>query len=173
MAQFETLSAYLGRLIIGETLALIVLWSLIAWLFRKPIARRANLRKWQYLWTSLSFIGILSFTLRMELNGNDPIPWVLNAKFWSEALEVNANWALNVLLFVPSAFILVVIGRRPWPVLLGLVGLSATIESIQQLSLIGVADPGDWVANSLGAAVGVFLAEIVILTNIMRTKKRS
>lgn len=169
MAQFETLSAYLGRLLTVDTLTLLAFWSLLAFVLRKRVRKLSSLSSIEYFWVSLSLVGILAFTLRIwDYSGNDPIPWPLNLELWSQALHIDANWILNAILFAPAAFILVFIGKNPWKAALILSALSALIETTQQLSMRGISDPSDWCANTVGTLVGVFVAELLLLTNITK-----
>jgi VanZ family protein len=69
----------------------------------------------------------------------------------------------NVALFLPPACFAALASRRPlWTFAAG-VGLSAAVETAQAVVTgIGRAcDTGDWVMNTVGAAVGVLLAVLV------------
>ncbi|MFM6980548.1 MAG: VanZ family protein [Micrococcales bacterium] len=158
MPELETLAAYLGRLIDLETLGMLMVWGALGFLLRRPLGRISKLKGWKLFWTAGTTIVILAFTLRLfNLDGSDPVPWPLNWLGWSQSLTIGANWFLNLLLFVPAAFVLVLVGKKPSWVFVGLVLLSAFIETIQQLTWSGVADPADFVANSFGAAFGILL----------------
>lgn len=67
----------------------------------------------------------------------------------------SSQFLLNVALFVPAGVAWTWLTRRPARTLLGLVGLSMLIESLQAVSALGAADIGDVVANTVGAAIGV------------------
>lgn len=154
----DSLSAYLGRLIDIETLTMLLLWSALGIVLLKPIGKLSKLKGWQLLLVIGSIALILAFTLRLfNLDGSDPTPWPLNWFGWSQALAMGTNWYLNLLLFIPAGLVLVLVGKKPKWVFIGLALLSALIETIQQLTWSGVADPADFVANSLGAALGTGL----------------
>lgn len=72
-----------------------------------------------------------------------------------------ADFVLNVMLFMPLGFGLRLAGvRRRWAVLIPL-ALSATIETLQYFVVPGRdSDLGDIVANTLGAALGISIANV-------------
>lgn len=62
---------------------------------------------------------------------------------------------LNVLLFAPLGIALALMGMKPWRAILGMLVLSAAIETLQATVLVG-RDPtlGDVAMNTLGGALG-------------------
>ncbi|UJP08878.1 VanZ family protein [Microbacterium sp. KUDC0406] len=84
-----------------------------------------------------------------------------------------AGWVeftANVLMFLPLGFLLTLLFRHPWyGTLLALV-LSAGVEVAQIVIPDRVASLRDIVANTLGAAIGAFLAWLLFLR---RDHKRS
>jgi len=113
--------------------------------------------------------GILAFTLgvraitedRREFVGSD-FSWLTDSSVWRSAVDLDPSWLLNMLLFVPAGVFLTVALRRPVAVLVGLASMSFAIEAIQSLTRLGTADVRDLVANTIGAAVGVVLASVIV-----------
>jgi len=113
--------------------------------------------------------GILAFTLgvraitedRREFVGSD-FSWLTDSSVWRSAVDLDPSWLLNMLLFVPAGVFLTVALRRPVAVLVGLASMSFAIEAIQSLTRLGTADVRDLVANTIGAAVGVVLATVIV-----------
>jgi VanZ family protein len=70
---------------------------------------------------------------------------------------------LNVVLFVPLAFFLALLLRRPVTAALACVLLSVAIECYQSALTTRVGDFTDVVANGLGAGAGAFLAALVLV----------
>ncbi|WP_165310836.1 VanZ family protein [Microbacterium protaetiae] len=77
-----------------------------------------------------------------------------------------AGWveaAGNVVMFVPLGFLLTLVFRHPWyGTILALV-LSAGVEIAQIVIPDRVASVRDVVSNTLGAAIGAFLAWLIVL----------
>ena len=65
---------------------------------------------------------------------------------------------LNIMLFVPMGYLLRT--KRWWSSLLICSAVSLTIEILQQLTGFGMFDWNDWIANTIGALVGVCMAWI-------------
>jgi hypothetical protein len=95
--------------------------------------------------------------------GSSSLSWLFDGNLWSHAIDVGPGWLLNVALFAPSGLFVALATRRHLWTLLGLVRLSLVIECVQSFGLLGAPDPADLVANSLGAAVGVGAAALVVL----------
>ena len=77
-------------------------------------------------------------------------------------IEVDLLWKLNLAIFVPGGVLLTVATRRPSASLVGLVALSALVEVAQGLFGLGAPDPGDLLANSLGALLGAALGAVIL-----------
>lgn len=158
MPQLETFAAYFGRLVTLEDAIYILALMGLAFLVRKPIARRLGVSIRRYLLIALAFAGIVGLSLRFwEWGGINPLFWLVDPALWAMASHVGTNWILNVALYVPPALLLVLAAKNPWKVFAALVGLSFVIETIQQYTRIGAADPADLIANLLGAGIGVAL----------------
>lgn len=69
---------------------------------------------------------------------------------------------VNVVLFVPAAFVLTLVSRRPVVVLVGLLALSVGIEVWQGVTGGRSCTVSDVGANSLGSIIGVGLGVLVL-----------
>jgi hypothetical protein len=69
---------------------------------------------------------------------------------------------LNAVLFVPLVFFAVLATRRPLPVLVSAIALSAAIEVVQQLTRRGLCETQDFLNNSAGAVVATAAAAAVV-----------
>ena len=78
----------------------------------------------------------------------------------------------NVALFAPAGFAWNLLRRRGLIVWIGLTGMSLLIETIQGLTGLGAPDVADLLANAAGAAVGVFLAGLVLAAAALRRGRR-
>ena len=61
----------------------------------------------------------------------------------------------NAMLFVPMGYLLRC--KKPWKTILICSAVSITIEILQELTGFGMFDWNDWIANSIGATIGVVL----------------
>ena len=158
MGQFESVDAYLARLLHIETLTWIAAWFALIFVFRKVIARRLRLRVGQTLLLAGALAGILGFSIRpWDLNGTSEVFWAFDDLLWGIAFQVGGNWILNAALYVPLSLLLVVFGKPAFFSWVSLVALSAGIETVQSFTRLGVGDPADFVSNCFGAVVGVVI----------------
>jgi hypothetical protein len=168
MENFNTLSAYLGRLVTIDVLVGFVFLAVIAYLMRHRLEKWLRLSKWRSLWVAWSVAGILAFTIRLwDSNGFDPVPWFLHFDRWASAFEPGVNWFLNSALFIPSGFLLTAFGKRWTGSFIALVVLSAAIELFQQYTKYGIGDPADFIANTIGALIGVSLGSWIPLARLL------
>ena len=65
---------------------------------------------------------------------------------------------LNIMLFVPMGYLLRC--KKPWKTILICSAVSITIEILQELTGFGMFDWNDWIANSIGATIGVVMARM-------------
>ena len=162
MGQFESFSAYFLRLLTIETFAQIVIWFGLLVLLRKPLSRLLKLTIAQTVWFAAALSGIIAFTIRIgDGNGTSDKFWLFDPLLWSIVSDVGANWALNALLFIPTAFLLTLFGKKPWIVFASLLALSALLETVQTITRVGVGDPSDFVANCIGTLGGVLLGLLI------------
>jgi hypothetical protein len=86
--------------------------------------------------------------------GRPHLRWLVDGEAWRDSLDIDASWLLNVVLFVPAGWFLGLLWRRPLATVAVLVASSLTVELLQSAGGLGATDPGDLLANSLGAALG-------------------
>lgn len=164
MSQFETFSAYFGRLITIQDFVWISFIWLIGFLFRSRLARALGISTKRYLLIALSFAGLIGLSLRFWVaTGTLSTFWLVASEGWSAGFHLNANFLLNVSLYVPSAILLVLARKSWWMLAIFFAALSFTIETIQEYTRIGIGDPFDWFANCLGACLGIGLGLLVRL----------
>ena len=134
--------------------------TVVSFLMRRPVARVLRGSARRTFWGLVSLAAIASVTLLgRHFEGFAPVFWLFDGTLWSQvAITQQANFVLNMILFLPAGIAVTFATRRPVASLLFLVALSFAIESIQQSTGLGAPDPADWVANSLGALVGVIIA---------------
>ena len=100
-----------------------------------------------------------TFTMENKYRVIKLVPFVIDGNFTSSLAE----WGINFLLFVPLGWLLVMY-RRPRPAIflatITAAGISAAIETTQLLFLFDrYAATDDLILNTLGGAMGAFLAE--------------
>lgn len=83
--------------------------------------------------------------------------WILDADLWSGAISPDADWMLNLALFIPAGLFSMLAWRNSARSIIGLALLSLAIECAQSVMGLGASDPSDLVANTLGAATGTGL----------------
>ena len=163
MANFETFSAYLSRLITFQDLIYIAFLMVLALLLRKPLARMLRISVRRYLLIALAFSGVIGLSLRFWVaSGYDNTFWVINPLLWAAGIHANANLVLNIALYVPPTMLLVLARKSWWQVLISMFAMSFIVETIQQYARIGAADPIDLVANFLGSVLGVLLGLVIV-----------
>lgn len=171
MGQFESIDAYLARLLNLEVLTWVAFWFALFLVFRKPLARLIDLRIGPTLVLAGALAGVLGFSIRpWDANGVSPTFWLFDPLLWSIAWQVGGNWILNAALYLPLSFLLVYYGKQPALTWLGLVGLSAAIETLQSFTRLGVGDPADFVSNCFGALVGVLIGTLLRRRSIARKR---
>lgn len=121
-------------------------------------------------WLAVAWIGLIIYASLYPLSGwRDPgLPWHVwigapPPRYWT-AFEVSANVAA----YVPAALFAALALRRTLPgtvaavvaLLLGCL-LSLACESLQMLLPHRVPSNLDWAANTLGSALGAFLAALI------------
>jgi VanZ like family len=158
MAQFETFSAYLSRLITIQDLVWIGFIWLLAFFLRKRLSKALGISIRRYLLIALAFAGLIGLSLRFWVaNGTLSSFWLIAPEGWSSGFHLNANFLLNIGLYAPPAILLVLARKTWWRLAIFFVALSFSIETIQEYTRIGIGDPFDWFANCIGALVGIGL----------------
>lgn len=154
----ETFSGYFSRLLTIEVFTFIAFLMVLAFAFRGPFSNALKISVQHYLFIALSFAGVLGLSLRFwESYGFNDVFWLADPMLWSWGLRPNANLLLNILLYIPPATLLVLARKSWWSVGAVLIGLSFSVETIQQYARIGSADPIDLLANGTGALIGIAL----------------
>jgi hypothetical protein len=134
-------------------------WFLVTLALRKHLAKWFRLSSKWVIWVCLSIAAILAVTLRIWVTQNfSTVYWLFSPDQWVHAFHISGQWVLNAVLFAPAGFALVLAGRRPVYVVLGLAVLSLSIETLQFWARSGIADPADLMANITGAVIGVMAA---------------
>ena len=162
MSQFESFAAYFGRLITFADFAWIGVLMIPAFALRKPLSQVLKVSRRRFLLIGLSFACVFGLSLRFWVaSGTLSIFWLVAPEVWSAGWQLNANFVLNVALYIPPAVLLVLARKSWWKVSLFLIAMSFSVETLQQFTRIGSGDPFDWFANSLGANIGVIVGVVV------------
>jgi VanZ family protein len=125
-----------------------------AWLLRKPRLMRALL--------VAAALVVAGLTLYPD---GDPSPERTCAVQLPYLSPTAVESIANILLFVPIAFLLSIVRRRPVAAALLTVATSAVIETVQALVLVigRACDTSDLITNSIGAILGGLCAYGAIL----------
>lgn len=134
--------------------ALVVLGPLVgAWLAGRP-----RVARWLAVLSLLPVAGLTLAPAWPRVGGSRcAVQW--------PSLDLGAvEQVANVLLFAVPALLAAVALRRPVPVLLGGSALSAAVEAVQAAApaLGRACDTGDWVANTIGAGLGVLVGWLAL-----------
>ena len=136
-----------------------------------PIARRLDANRWLTTAALLSIALIIGVTLgNRQVDsgsvgfGNPMFACLKTGGCWEQILEIDLLWRLNVLLFAPAGLLVALTIRRPMVSGMALIATSAVIEAGQGLFHLGAPDPGDLIANSLGAIAGAVLGLVILRT---------
>jgi hypothetical protein len=123
--------------------------------FRHRIANALNVPVRVAVPMCLSVAAILALTLgSRHYGGFADTYWLLDGALWQHCLRGDANFILNIALFVPAGFLCTRVSNRPFLSMGLLAALSLGVEHIQMWTGLGAADPADLVANTLGALIG-------------------
>lgn len=156
------------RILTLNSLLFFIVLMFCATILQKAICTRLDVNKRHYLVMAASMNLVFSLTLRWwNWEGYPPVFWLINGNLWKVALDINANWAFNFLLFAfPGYILLRNLKKSALMLFIFLVLLSFCIETLQGLFGWGSSDPSDWTANSIGALVGIFLSSRSALKRI-------
>lgn len=159
----DSVGSYLDRFAgNGALLTTIVVGVILSFTIRF-VSRRTRSSTVIIIAALWSLAAVIGFTLRLGGNvGTAPMWWMTNFAQWSEAFTINGNWLLNVGLFIPATMFWSLVIGRPTLVTFAFVAISATIETIQQFTSVGIPDPADFVANSIGAMLGGVAAAVLV-----------
>ena len=128
------------------------------------------------IWGLAAYVVVVAFIVLAPVSYSDIVvaiwSWVRNGLGID---SFGAGWveaAGNVVMFIPLGFLLTLVFRHPWyGTVLALV-LSAGVELAQIVIPDRVTSLRDVVSNTLGAAIGAFLAWLIVLRREHREKRR-
>lgn len=128
----DSISSLAIAMVEDGSLVVVILLSAVSWLLSKKVAKRMQVSR------ALAFVsmGTLSAVLGLTLGarhftGTGDIYFLTNGELWRHALTMDANWVLNVALFLPAGFFLSRLFRSSLRTSIGLAMLSLAIEHIQ------------------------------------------
>ena len=87
--------------------------------------------------------------------------WWVNAAYEIFRMKTSSYkeaFILNIMLFVPMGYM--VRNKHWWKTILICSAVSMTIEILQQLTGFGMFDWNDWIANTIGAVIGVLMIQL-------------
>lgn len=171
MPSLDSLTAFVQPFVTNGALPTTLVVGFLLTLFSTYIARGSGRTRGLTVATLWSLALVTGFTLRLgDANGTAEYIWFLDPILWADSVVVGANWILNAVLFVPAGFTLAMFLRSPIRAALTLTLASFMIETVQQITSVGIPDPSDFVANSAGAVIGALIG--VVLLSVRRFARR-
>jgi hypothetical protein len=171
MPTLDSLAAFVQPFVTNGALPTTLVVGFLLTLFSKYIAKGSGRTVGLTVATLWSLALVTGFTLRLgDANGTAEYIWFLDPVLWADSIVVGANWTLNAALFAPAGFTLAMFLRSPLRAAITLSFGSFMIETVQQITSVGIPDPSDFVANSAGALAGAIVA-VVVLT-VRRVARR-
>ena len=171
MPSLDSLTAFVQPFVTNGALPTTLVVGFLLTLFSKYIARGSGRTLGLTIATLWSLALVTGFTLRLgDANGTAEYIWFLDPVLWADSVVVGANWILNAVLFIPAGFTLAMFLRSPIRAALTLSFASFMIETVQQITSVGIPDPSDFVANTAGATIGALMA--VVLLAVRRVTRR-
>ena len=171
MPSLDSLAAFVQPFVTNGALPTTFVVGFLLTLFAKYISRGSGRTLGLTVATLWSLALVTGFTLRLgDANGTADYVWFLDPVLWADSIVVGANWTLNAFLFIPAGFTLAMFLRSPLRAAITLSLASFLIETVQQITSVGIPDPSDFVANTVGAAIGAFLG--VVLLALRRVTRR-
>lgn len=171
MPSLDSLTAFVQPFVTNGALPTTLVVGFLLTLFSTYIARGSGRTRGLTVATLWSLALVTGFTLRLgDANGTAEYIWFLDPILWADSVVVGANWILNAVLFVPAGFTLAMFLRSPIRAALTLALASFMIETVQQITSVGIPDPSDFVANSAGAVIGALIG--VVLLSVRRFARR-
>lgn len=143
-------------------LVVLVVAAAGTWLLRRRLGGRSRLVLFGLLMLSVGVVVLVTLLREMQFSFCPSCvgDWTGVDKILAGA--VGTDVALNVLLFVPPAFLATLLWRAPWRVAgLAAVG-SLAIELLQALIGVGASDWMDLLVNTVGALIGAGLGALVL-----------
>jgi glycopeptide antibiotics resistance protein len=165
MPSLDSLLLFMQPFVTNGAIPTTVVVGVLLTLFSGYIARGSGRTRMLTITTLWSLALVVGFTLRLGDAVAPPMtehPWFFDEILWLDSVVVGANWTLNAVLFVPAGLTLALFLRSPLRATVALSIGSFLIETVQQITLVGISDPSDFVANTAGAAIGAALALVVL-----------
>ena len=163
MPSLDSLAYFIHPFVTNGALPTTFVVGSLLTLFAKYIARGSGRTLSLTVATLWSLALVTGFTLRLgDANGAAEYVWVFAPERWADSLKTGANWTLNAVLFIPAGFTLSAFLRSPIRAALTLSFASFLIETVQQITSVGIPDPSDFVANTAGAVIGALIAVVVL-----------
>ncbi len=155
------------------SLVVVILLSALSWLLSKKVAKRMKVSRALAFVSMGTLSAIFGLTLgARHLTGTGETYFLTNEALWANSLHIDANWILNVALFLPAGFFLSRLFRSSLRTSIGLALLSLAIEHLQLLTAWGSPDPADVVANFIGAFAGAFIARLLLPKHLPKHSPR-
>ena len=171
MPSLDSLATFVQPFVTNGAIPTTLVVGFLLTLFSKYIARGSGRTLGLTIATLWSLALVTGFTLRLgDANLSAEYIWFLDPVLWADSVVVGANWILNAVLFIPAGFTLAMFLRSPIRAALTLSLASFMIETVQQITSVGIPDPSDFVANTSGAAIGSLVA--VVLLAVRRFSRR-
>ena len=169
MPSLESLTAFMQPFVTNGAIPTTLVVGFLLTLFSTYIARGSGRSRGLTIATLWSLALVTGFTLRLgDAHIGAHTVWFVDPVLWADSIVVGANWVLNAVLFAPAGLTLALFLRSPIRAVLTLCCGSFLIETVQQITSVGVPDPSDFVANSAGASLGAALALVVLLVRRFR-----
>ena len=163
MPELNSLTAFMERFMTNGAIPTTLVVGLLLTLFSKYIARGSGRTRGLTIAMLWSLALVTGFTLRLgDANGTAEYIWFLDPALWADSIVVGANWTLNAFLFIPAGLTLGLFLRSPFKAAIILSVASFVIETVQQITSVGIPDPSDSVANTVGAAIGASGAVVIL-----------
>ncbi|MFM6968628.1 MAG: VanZ family protein [Microbacteriaceae bacterium] len=163
MPSLDSLTSSVQPFITNGALPTTLVVGFLLMLFSKYISRGSGRTLGLTVATLWSLALVTGFTLRLgDANSTVGYVWFLDPVLWAGSIVIGANWTLNAALFIPAGFTLSMFLRSPVRAALTLAFGSFIIETVQQITSVGIPDPADFVANTVGASVGAVLGVVLL-----------
>ena len=155
MPSLDSLATFVQPFITNGAIPTTFVVGLLLTLFSRYISRGSGRTLGLTVATLWSLALVTGFTLRLgDANSTAEYVWFLDPVLWADSVVVGANWTLNAVLFIPAGLTLSMFLRSPIRAILTLSFASFLIETVQQITSVGIPDPSDFVANTVGAVIG-------------------
>ncbi|MEN9740519.1 MAG: VanZ like family [Actinomycetota bacterium] len=171
MPSLDSLASFIHPFVTNGAIPTTLVVGFLLTLFAKFIARGSGRTLGLTIATLWSLALVTGFTLRLgDANGAAEYIWFFNPELWADSTRIGANWTLNAFLFFPAGFTLSMFLRSPLRAAATLSLGSFIIETVQQITSVGIPDPGDFVSNTAGAVIGALLGFIVVAVRRVRRR---